>query len=229
MQEPKGSQLKQLREQAGYTLEEVSVRTRIAVKHLEALEEGTPMGLPQAYVRGYLRQYLLFLEVDRRHQPQQTPEETTATEVTLQHARRPLLRGVTLGAALLMLGVLASEVVDSMGTTQLPVGVNADQKLEIRPIERVHIKILGDNRLLYEGNVEPGPVAGMSEDGQTMICSGGCKFEAYDTLEVVISNMSLVTLRYNDKELKPLGAQSHARRLQFIDDLQEPTFQPNGE
>ncbi len=52
-----GAALRMAREKAGLTLRELYDRTRINPKHLEALEAGNIPGLPQTYVRAFLRDY----------------------------------------------------------------------------------------------------------------------------------------------------------------------------
>ena len=53
-----GQRLKQAREAQGLSLAEVSSRTRITVRHLRAIEEGTEADLPEVfYVRGFLKKY----------------------------------------------------------------------------------------------------------------------------------------------------------------------------
>jgi cytoskeleton protein RodZ len=53
-----GQRLKQAREAQGLSLDEISARTRITVRHLKALEEGAEGELPEVfYVRGFLKKY----------------------------------------------------------------------------------------------------------------------------------------------------------------------------
>jgi transcriptional regulator with XRE-family HTH domain len=60
-----GSQLGEARRARGVTLEQAAAATRIRVRHLTALEEGHPAELPApVYVRGYLRTYAGYLEID---------------------------------------------------------------------------------------------------------------------------------------------------------------------
>jgi transcriptional regulator with XRE-family HTH domain len=226
-----GPQLKILREQAGLSLEEIGVRTRIPLPYLQAIEEGpspTRKLPPPAYMRGYLRKYALFLESNRIIPPE-TPVEDSVSEpvpepVTQEPSerisRRPMIRGAILGASVLIVLVLISELFSKVSEEEVVVGEYPDQILEIRPTDRVRVVVRADNRLLFEGALEPSQVAGLSEDGSTLLCSGSCRFEAHDVLDVTLANVSLVSLRYNGKELKPLGAQGRSRRFQFIDDAQ---------
>jgi cytoskeletal protein RodZ len=66
-----GQLLRETREQKGVSLEEVEEVTRIRQKFLQALEEGDFGALPgEAYVKGFLRTYAVYLELD--------PEEVIA-------------------------------------------------------------------------------------------------------------------------------------------------------
>jgi cytoskeleton protein RodZ len=60
-----GSGLREARERRGLTLEQAAAATRIQARHLEALEEERLDRLPEpVYVRGFLREYALFLGLD---------------------------------------------------------------------------------------------------------------------------------------------------------------------
>jgi cytoskeletal protein RodZ len=60
-----GAQLRQAREQRGLSLDEVSTKTRVQRRYLQALEEGTVDKLPEpVYARGFLKRYADFLELD---------------------------------------------------------------------------------------------------------------------------------------------------------------------
>jgi len=60
-----GQSLKEAREQKGVSLEEVEEVTRIRQKFLQALEEGNYGALPaETYVKGFLRTYAMYLELD---------------------------------------------------------------------------------------------------------------------------------------------------------------------
>jgi transcriptional regulator with XRE-family HTH domain len=60
-----GSLLGEARRARGVTLEQAAAATRIRVRHLAALEEGRLAELPApVYVRGYLRTYAGYLEID---------------------------------------------------------------------------------------------------------------------------------------------------------------------
>jgi cytoskeleton protein RodZ len=60
-----GAQLRQAREQRGLSLDEVSTKTRVQRRYLQALEEGTVDKLPEpVYARGFLKRYADFLDLD---------------------------------------------------------------------------------------------------------------------------------------------------------------------
>ena len=60
-----GSLLGEARKARGVTLEQAAVATRIRVRHLTALEDDRLAELPApVYVRGYLRTYASYLEID---------------------------------------------------------------------------------------------------------------------------------------------------------------------
>lgn len=59
-----GDRLRRLREEAGHSLDDVSARTGILRKHLQAIEEGRYGDLPGlVYAKNFVRKYALLLEV----------------------------------------------------------------------------------------------------------------------------------------------------------------------
>ena len=62
-----GEKLRKLRTDFRMSLQDVSKATRIQVKYLESLENGAYEQLPaDVYVRGFLRSYARYLNVDER-------------------------------------------------------------------------------------------------------------------------------------------------------------------
>jgi hypothetical protein len=59
-----GEALRQAREEAHLTLEEVYERTRISIKHLRAIEAGDFPAVPQTYVRAFIREYAQLVGLD---------------------------------------------------------------------------------------------------------------------------------------------------------------------
>lgn len=62
-----GAIIRAARENAGYTLEQVSKETRVHLSHLRAIEEMTPnlLGAP-VYAKGYIKSYARFLGMDEQ-------------------------------------------------------------------------------------------------------------------------------------------------------------------
>ena len=242
-----GAELKAAREAAGLSLEEVSRRTRIPARHLDALERGELHKLPPGpYRSGYARQYRIFLGLPRWQEgggpgsPASTrrpseprssasPPARRGTEEPrgipelpeLPPSLRPVLRGVALGALVLVSLVLLVKVGEEIaGPTDDTLGEAPDQIVELRPTDKVRVQVVADGQVSFEGILDPSAKA--ANDARSQSCRPGCRFTAHDRLEVAIANLSLVTLTYNGRQLKPLGAQSRSRRLVFIDDSAEP-------
>lgn len=217
-----GGELRAARERAGWSLEEVSRRTRIPLQHLRSLEAGRLDQLPPGpYRRGYIRQYRMFLGLSRdRPHPEDTdpapaPEQAVVDQV--EASTRQVLRGAVLGGLLLVLLVLLGRLAERLTETE-EVGADPDQVIEVRPTDRVRLQVVADGRVVFEGSVAPGS---KEPDGRVRYCAPGCRFEAHDRLEVAVGNLSLVEMFYNGRPLRPLGAQSRARRLVFIDDVSD--------
>lgn len=83
-----GEYLRKLREARGYTLEEVSIRTKYSAQQIQALEQERWAALPQGMpLRWLVRSYARYLEADeaavlamldaaapKSHQPEQSPQ-----------------------------------------------------------------------------------------------------------------------------------------------------------
>jgi cytoskeleton protein RodZ len=241
--EMEGAELKAAREAAGLSLEEVSRRTRIPARHLDALERGELHKLPPGpYRSGYARQYRMFLGLPRWHQDSGAPKpaarvperrpapagnhrrddaEDSIRMPELPPSLRPVLRGVAVGALVLVSLVLLVKVGEEIaGPAGEDLGEVPDQVVELRPTDKVRVQVVADGQISFEGILDPSAKA--ANDARSQSCRPGCRFTAHDRLEVAIANLSLVTLTYNGRQLKPLGAQSRSRRLVFIDDSAEP-------
>lgn len=60
-----GQLLKEKREQLNISLEEISMATKISIKHLQALEEGNESKLPaKTFIRGFVQSYAKYLGID---------------------------------------------------------------------------------------------------------------------------------------------------------------------
>lgn len=59
-----GAELKKARESASVTLDEIFEKTRISIKHLRAIEAGDFPGVPQTYVRAFIREYARIVGLD---------------------------------------------------------------------------------------------------------------------------------------------------------------------
>jgi transcriptional regulator with XRE-family HTH domain len=80
-----GPELRQARESRGISLEEVSKRTRIAVKYLEAIEEDRYDVFPShTYARGFIRAYAKVVGVDPQVLTRQFNNENQPEEVKIE-------------------------------------------------------------------------------------------------------------------------------------------------
>jgi cytoskeleton protein RodZ len=130
-----GEELKQARIEKKMSLVDISAETRINLKFLEAIEHGQFQILPQTYVRAFLREYALLLNLDpsditqrynsaRQEEQSRKPEEGTSQHLSMQsdvssgylkdrfnaltHLQRNLVLGVFIVAAIALVAVLAN-------------------------------------------------------------------------------------------------------------------------
>lgn len=232
----RGAELRHARERAGLGLEEVAQRTRIPRRYLEALEREDHAALPPGpYLKGYLKQYRKFLSLPEVSTAAvELPEEILVPETpqrpgpppagpALKLAQRRTLYMLAVGAMSLVVVVLALKVGERLSVEpERPLGEAPDQIVVLRPVERVQARIAADGTTVFEGELVPKSAATAEEVAtppeDIQICAEDCVFEAHDRLEVALANLSLVTVVYNGRSLKPLGAQSRPRRLVFVDE-----------
>ncbi len=138
-------------------------------------------------------------------QVRRTHEEST---ITLTSPRARIARVGRMGAAgLVLAGLLLGGLWFAQRVTpdEADGGLDQppDQVLLITSASGVHARVEADGRELYNEALPP---------GRQM------KFAAQDRLSVELEALDGVSLVYNGRTLKPLGAQSRARRLVFLDD-----------
>ena len=212
------NELRHERERRGWSLDDVSSRTRIPRPYLEALEDGNHDVLPPGpFFRGYLRQYLEFLGEDLDKDEETNPDAldqqiedavAAATTAAMESTQNiPLIRLVITGFVLTLGIVLALQVghrISTHGTlaadgTLLPAG--PPHELTVYAIEDVRLDVTVDGTPVYDKRL-----------GGTQSVS----FKAADKLEIDISDLGRVRLTYNDKRIEPLGSLSRERRLVFM-------------
>lgn len=95
-----GQELQQARLTKKISLADISAETRINLKFLEAIEQGQFQILPQTYVRAFLREFALMIDLDpneimkrydnaRRDLPSKKIEEPSLQQQTIQEGNTP--------------------------------------------------------------------------------------------------------------------------------------------
>ena len=215
-----GQDLRDARAHLGMSVDEAAHRTRIPLRYLLALESGDLSVFPAGpFASGYTRQYRKFLGLPEvalrpaavapppaREEPPERTEHTGATVTSPLIPSRPRLVALAVGVAgTLALAALVAR--SAMDTGEPEVGQVPDQVVFLTANEPLRARITADGRTAFSGTLSPGQQR---------------KFEAHDRLELDLPSLDGVTVVYNGRTLKPLGAQSRARRLVFIDDRGAP-------
>jgi transcriptional regulator with XRE-family HTH domain len=174
-------------------------------------------------------------EGDRTH--------TDTTTTSPAHWRRRNRRMLGLGV-LAAVGVLALALLTRGGDAESTLGVAPDQVLLVTSASGQRARVFADGREVPVGSSTPGGSTGNRSTGGPSTggsSAGGAnageglaadrlpagkqvRFAAHDRLSIELDSLEGVTLVYNGRTLKPLGAQSRARRLVFID--REPDAAP---
>jgi hypothetical protein len=110
------------------------------------------------------------------------------------------------GAAFLALLLLARVAELAMGDEEAAIGEPLDQSVTLTAGEPVAATVEVDGRVQFDGTLPAGTPK---------------RFEAHDRIAVELATLEAVSIRWNDKPLKPLGAQGRPRRLVFVDDAAE--------
>jgi len=210
-----GRELRDARARMGLTLEAAAQRARIPQRYIEALEKDDFSVFGRGpFASGYTRQYRRFLSlpdapapvVPERRAPaeeDEEPEQTLPTQTSPLIPSRPRL--IALGVAVVLVLVLAllagRTAIES--TAEPVVGEAPDQIVLLTTGEPLRATIVADGRTIFKGSLS----AGQQQ-----------RFEAHDRLEIDLARLNGVSVVYNGRTLKPLGAQSRPRRLVFIDD-----------
>ena len=127
-----GALLRAAREKKGWSLRDAEEATKIRMRYLEALEEENYDILPGAvYVKGFLRNYAKYLEIDpdeiiamyqesAEQKPQERPQETTPVMVA-SRSRPKWLKALVIGAVVVAAIFTASYLIGSNdGDVQSP-------------------------------------------------------------------------------------------------------------
>ena len=214
------TELRHERERRGWSLDDVASRTRIPRQYIEALEDGNHDVLPPGpFFRGYLRQYLEFLgeadpEQERTEAEQDVVDQTIenqvarATSAAMEQSQGvPLTRLVLAGFVLTLAITLALQVNHRLNSPAVVataggvVPLGPPHHVRVYAVEDVNMEVTVDGKEAYKGIVKG---------------TNGMEFEAANRLELDISDLTRVTLHYNDKRIEPLGSLSRGRRLVFI-------------
>ncbi len=215
-----GRDLRDARARMGLTLEAAAQRARIPQRYLEALEKDDLSVFGRGpFASGYTRQYRRFLSLPDAPAPvvpapferggraldpdDDEPDQTLPTQTSPLIPSRPRL--LALGVAVVLVLVLAllagRTAIDSKAEPE--VGEAPDQIVLLTTGEPLKATIVADGRTIFKGAL----AAGQQQ-----------RFEAHDRLEIDLARLNGVSVVYNGRTLKPLGAQSRPRRLVFIDD-----------
>lgn len=212
-----GAELEAARLAMGLSLQEVSDRTRIPTRYLEALERDDPSVFPTGpFLVGFSRKYRVLVGLPERApltgkpNPPEEPEEPR-TETSPSHpssatrmraGRTALIGGLAVIVAIIVLrGV--GERLSGGGEVQESVGEPMDLEVRVDVEEATRVRSYTDGTLRFSDALRPGP---------------GMTFQGRDQVSVEIETLSGVELQFQGKPLNPLGHQSRPRRLIFIDD-----------
>lgn len=194
-----GDRLREAREARGWSLEELSRRTRIAVDHIEAIEEDRLSALPDGPYRvAWVRSMCDALGVE---EPEDTVERPPPT-IPLWGVRAVAL-GSSLGLVALFAWVQWGRT--AVEPTTAPPPRVPDQVVELTARANVRVTATVDGERVLDAQL-PG--------GSERV------FEAHDTVVLDVSAVEDVRLRYNGRSIVPQGRQDARRRLVFHDDEQ---------
>ncbi|ASS75572.1 hypothetical protein CIG75_11620 [Tumebacillus algifaecis] len=128
-----GSELKRIREEKGYKLDDVQQATKIRTRYLEAIESGDLSALPGVvYARGFIKSYCDFLEIDGQelleaHGMAADKADTQLEAVRVTHTDKNLGKASSFNTRLLPQVAIVVGILVVL-TTVYAVWVNKDQQ-----------------------------------------------------------------------------------------------------
>jgi len=212
-----GRQLRAAREAKGWTLEEVSARTKINQRYLEALEKDDLTVFPSGpFLVGFTKKYRLLLDLPDAAAPgarvataaddDDGPAVLTVTSPAHPSSatRKRAYQTAAIGGAVALVLLV---VIKILGAAAPPgvvaVGEPNDLSVKVDVEESVRLRVYVDGGLRFAEALKPGR-------GET--------FSGRDKVSVEMETLNGLELQFQGKPLKPLGYQSRPRRLVFIDD-----------
>lgn len=214
-----GQELREAREARGWTIADVSERTRINARYLDALERDDASAFPNGpFLQGFSKKYRTLLELPDRapgvaapRAPEPPPQDDEPAPVTVtspvrpsRATRRQVMRTAVVGGLVsLVLILLVKAFGDAAAPSVTAVGEPMDLSVHVDVEEPVRVRAFVDGQRVFAEAVKPGR---------------GQVFNGRDRLGVELETLDGVELEFQGKPLKPLGHQSRPRRLIFIDD-----------
>ena len=115
------SKLKDAREKAGYTVDEVAERLNIRKQYIICLEEGNVEGIPgKVYVEGYTKMYCEFLGIDAPNGGTQNTNIAPESSINNQHKIKKKYV-VFFSTMMLILVILIYAMLKSSGTNEVEI------------------------------------------------------------------------------------------------------------
>ncbi|MEN9217069.1 MAG: DUF4115 domain-containing protein [Gloeomargarita sp. HHBFW_bins_162] len=225
-----GQYLRQVREQRQLSLEDISVRTRIQIRLLRALEEGQVAELPEPiYVQGFLRQYANVLELgeldlselDLAHAVTKPP---TARASSGEGTLRPFHLYITYFALILgAIGVLSyilrspssptpepSPTVAVSPAPSPPVAASpppspavAEVRVQVELTGQSWLQVVADGKVVFEGILNRGATNSWTAQKNLVLAAG---------------NAGDVQVRVNGGAPQPLGQPGEVREVTLTPD-----------
>ena len=202
-----GARLRARREALGWTLSEVSQRTRIAIVHIEALEVDRAMDLPPGPLAA---SYVATLEALYGLSPSATRSHAELTNPVVR-AGLPLqfVRALAVVSVVMLFGALGAQIwrqpslVPGLEQALTPLPSVADQHVHITALRSVRMTVEVDGDMVYN-----------------RLAAGGEKleFSGHDSVVVLVPATDAVRIEYNGQSILPLGRRATPRTLVFADD-----------
>jgi transcriptional regulator with XRE-family HTH domain len=212
-----GQQLRAAREAKGWTLAEVSARTRINPRYLEALEKDDLTAFPSGpFLLGFTKKYRVLLDLPEvapagtrvvaPAEEEDGPPVLTVTSPAHPSSasrRRAYQTAAVGGASALVLLALIKLFGAAAPTETAAVGEPTDLSVKVDVEEAIRLRVFVDGELRFAEALKPGKAM---------------TFGGRDKVSIEMETLDGLELQFQGKPLKPLGHQSRSRRLVFIDD-----------
>lgn len=231
-----GTRLKNKRLEKGLTLEEVQKKTKIHLNILKSIEDDSLVGVSPVYIKGFLKIYCKFLDIDPREyipnykDPQVKPEVITEKNEKKETSSEPSFKKIfyylprirvktiviVLAVFFLLLGIFRiGKAISSKRAARVPGAVAKIEKKSPPPTATKSTKNITAKSVKLGIRARENCYLTLKTDGRLVFQGAFRKgisesWEAKEKIEFTLNNAGAVNLQVNGRPISDLGRKGQA-------------------